>query len=1096
MSVDPVSLAITAALTAANMALTMSRKIEGPRLDSLDVTTASYGAALNYFYGTRRFDGCSVIWAEPIREEQSRNKTKGGKYNDYKYYGTWAVAVADQEIDAVTRIWFDRHLVYDATGTGPISPIQVSDGSIVDFIRIYLGTDTQEPDPRIQATIDALHGAGSTPAYRGVAYIVFEELPLEKLGNRLPQVSVEAVANATPTYPVESVETTYGAPSTFAGFMWAPNHERFIYQSALDRQYEIWDTASRASMITGALQAFTVGTPPNEVTYTPRESVDYLGLSSTGAIYTIAAYAAPDPGESNPLGGAIVVYNPDGIGAGALVTRLQGYSKSAHVVRTSDGREFVGVQPLAGPNLYATLYALDGIGGLVQEAVDYSVEHYFADLDDNVWAVGRDGSDLVLHCLVGDRAGQQQSVAMGSSGSRAGGYHYRNDTVDHFVVFWDDAMHTIDATSFAVTNSLSIPVGEAALVGFMSQPVGRAAIFVDSGTGTAREVSSVDLAVIRTLTLGSIATWNTAVDGFIYDPINHALLAGGGGTPGDPWNWLYLDRVGGNGVTLASIFDDITARVGLTPGTDTDSTALTQEIAGYSWTQGSGKAVLEPLFEFYDADLRPHDFELQGVNRSGVSGGTITTPYMGASSGDKGVRYSLTRTLDTDLPAVLNISFADPAIDQQSNSVPVVRANVSTDAKREVSVDLTTLVLSVDEARQGAERIMRRRWFGRDGIETTLGRRHIGLEPADVRTLDLDGISRSARLLRLEIGANGVLSTTWERDGVSIAVLPGSSGAPADGHTPPVVTMPGITRGFVLDIPLITDAHDATTPTMYFAASSYSPDVFWPGATIYVDETAWSDIPATSRATWGITTDALGDGDPLVWDRGSEVTVEIKNGTLTSATEAQLLASPTLNLALIGDELVQFATATLNVDGTYTLTKFLRGRRGTEWATGDHTAGDTFLLLTTVDRQSMGASDVGQTETYTPATIGRSLTSSFPVTVAFTGASLKPYAPAHVEGVRDGSDNLTISWIRRTRIGGAWRDGSDASLGETSEAYEVDIMDGDDVVRTLSGLTSPEAEYSAADQTTDFGSPQSSVAVRVYQLSSVVGRGFAAEATV
>jgi hypothetical protein len=56
------------------------------------------------------------------------------------------------------------------------------------------------------------------------------------------------------------------------------------------------------------------------------------------------------------------------------------------------------------------------------------------------------------------------------------------------------------------------------------------------------------------------------------------------------------------------------------------------------------------------------------------------------------------------------------------------------------------------------------------------------------------------------------------------------------------------------------------------------------------------------------------------------------------------------------------------------------------------------------------------------------------------------------------------------------------------ERYEIDILDGSDVVRTLTA-TSPAATYSSADQTTDFGAPQSSVSLRLYQLSATRGRG-------
>lgn len=71
----------------------------------------------------------------------------------------------------------------------------------------------------------------------------------------------------------------------------------------------------------------------------------------------------------------------------------------------------------------------------------------------------------------------------------------------------------------------------------------------------------------------------------------------------------------------------------------------------------------------------------------------------------------------------------------------------------------------------------------------------------------------------------------------------------------------------------------------------------------------------------------------------------------------------------------------------------------------------------------------------------------------------------------------------------------DIPLGEESERYEVEILDGSTVVRTIA-TTSPTASYSAAEQTTDFGSPQSSMSVKVYQLSAVVGRGYAASASI
>jgi hypothetical protein len=58
-------------------------------------------------------------------------------------------------------------------------------------------------------------------------------------------------------------------------------------------------------------------------------------------------------------------------------------------------------------------------------------------------------------------------------------------------------------------------------------------------------------------------------------------------------------------------------------------------------------------------------------------------------------------------------------------------------------------------------------------------------------------------------------------------------------------------------------------------------------------------------------------------------------------------------------------------------------------------------------------------------------------------------------------------------------------LGESSEAYEVDIYNGASVVRTISA-SSETASYSAANQTTDFGSPQTTITAHVRQIGDLV----------
>jgi hypothetical protein len=128
-------------------------------------------------------------------------------------------------------------------------------------------------------------------------------------------------------------------------------------------------------------------------------------------------------------------------------------------------------------------------------------------------------------------------------------------------------------------------------------------------------------------------------------------------------------------------------------------------------------------------------------------------------------------------------------------------------------------------------------------------------------------------------------------------------------------------------------------------------------------------------------------------------------------------------------------------------------------------------------------------------TVNSNLQDTDETAFTYTGVKFRPYSPVNITGSRDGSDNLTINWNRRTRINGDWRDNVDVPLGEESESYEIDIMDGRDVVRTITA-TSQTVEYTAAQQTTDLGSTQSSITVNVYQLSAVYGRGAAGNRTI
>ena len=182
------------------------------------------------------------------------------------------------------------------------------------------------------------------------------------------------------------------------------------------------------------------------------------------------------------------------------------------------------------------------------------------------------------------------------------------------------------------------------------------------------------------------------------------------------------------------------------------------------------------------------------------------------------------------------------------------------------------------------------------------------------------------------------------------------------------------------------------------------------------------------------------DGIATVIDEGTVLTVLMYQGALNSVTQAELDASATLNMAIVGNEIIQFRDAVAVATDTYEISGIVRGARGTEQYTVDHDPYDFFLLVdSAMHLHAMAISEVGQTAYYRAHTNLTDISDGFEQSITFQANSHRPLSPAHVTLTLSGSDWI-IAWHRRTRIGGALVDGRDVALGETTEAYEVDIL--------------------------------------------------------
>jgi len=189
------------------------RVVEGPRLQDVEGITSTEGAPIPRVYGRARVGG-QLIWATRLKEEAvttvTRTPSSGGKGSSpktttiettYSYYANIAIGLCEGPIAFVRRVW--------------------ADGKEIDLtrvnMRVHCGSESQAPDPLIIAK----EGAQNAPAYRGLAYVVFEHLPLGPYGNRIPQFSFEVVR------PVEGLGSAVRAINLIPGaseFGYMPRH--------------------------------------------------------------------------------------------------------------------------------------------------------------------------------------------------------------------------------------------------------------------------------------------------------------------------------------------------------------------------------------------------------------------------------------------------------------------------------------------------------------------------------------------------------------------------------------------------------------------------------------------------------------------------------------------------------------------------------------------------------------------------------------------------------------------------------------------------------------------------------------------------------
>ncbi|BBU61404.1 hypothetical protein MSC49_13390 [Methylosinus sp. C49] len=499
----------------------------------------------------------------------------------------------------------------------------------------------------------------------------------------------------------------------------------------------------------------------------------------------------------------------------------------------------------------------------------------------------------------------------------------------------------------------------------------------------------------------------------------------------------------------------------------------------------SPRAAIDPLASLFGFDAVVSGGALRFVSRGAESALEIGDDDLVPSK--DGTLIELRRAQESELPHEIALSFGDSEFDYRTGRVLSRRLEGYSSRRNEAE---TAVMIARSNAQRLVDVWLQDIWAGRETARFSVRPGLATLEAGDVVSLArapgrqwqitqiTDGAAREIEARAVDVSVYDVCarSVSWRA-----LASPGVIGPP---------------RVVVLDLAIAKDGETALSHVAAFADP-------WPGA-LAVRRKLGGSFESVGliekRATMGETLDALAPGPLGRFDRGASVTVKLASGALASVDDGSAFALRS-SMAIRGDdgawEIFVFTRAELIATRTYRLSRLLRGIGGEDaLASRSVAAGATVVLLDdAIVPLAVDVADIDSARVYRigPADRDYDDPTYVELEVAATRKSLLPYSPTHAHARRT-ADGVVVSFIRRGRIDADSWEPVDIPLGEESEAYDVVIALPGGGARVLS-VTRASALYSTSDELVDFGAPQTSLAVQIFQISARAGRGFPLAAT-
>lgn len=1009
---------------------------KGPNPADLRIQDSAYGKAIPLVYGMYRVSG-NLIWAgQPYVEDPG--KGAGGKGpQQKKVHMSFALGLCAGPITSVRRIWANGKLIYDVSNPSNFAAISGSNQMVSNFT-VYPGDETQEPDPTMQAAL----GINATPAYRGLAYVVFNSLDLSQWGNYLPSFSFEVITSPAAT-STHNIPTTFSTtfPHGAAGLYMMPC---LTAQGGIAMGFDSypWGRSYVIAVNVSAYGAVQTGTIP----FASGGFVMPTGYSDVAGLYTWPGWLHPD--------GTFDDFSL----SGPLTLGVAGSESNFW----RNGNDFYIGSGYPG---CTTLYRLQ----IVEPAT-----------------------------LAGGTINPGGTVLATAVSPTGDSWAIMGGTASYVYAFSGTTLYRLDRATLATVASYSLP----------TNVMSRGYVYDDDHIYGLTTDNTVHLFRPSQGTVTAIGGIPFFPDTFVAVNPNFFVFAEVGFTDTIKLGYMWVSQ-GQTFTTLDEVVADLCNRAGMSSG-QYDVSQLTDTVIGYGITNHSTtRNNLTPLMATYFFDACDTDGQIKFVKRGSQPIATFAYADLGASPsiGDTANTTPITEMIaqEIDMPRSVSLTYSELNSDYNTNTQRWSRELTNSNKDTVMQVPI---VLAGSDALMRAQVLGWEAWIGRKVFSFSSPLGYLPYEPGDVMTLQGDGESYTIRITRCQYDGQGSLlwSAALEEPDIYPSPSYNVQAGAAAGFATQQIDYSGPTLLAVMDVPPLRSTD--TGLGLYLAACGMSTD--WPGCAVDVARPggAFGQIMTLGNAaTMGVAQTALPDfGGGNQPDELSTVTVILYAGSLASCTYANFLAGS--QAAYLGGELIFFRNATQTAANVYVLSGLLRGRGGTEYAMSTHAAGDTFVLL---DPARVAAMPLQQTDIGTQLSFETFLlnlfgnTPSAVVNVTPANAHVKPLSPAQFiagHGSAASTSDISLSWLRRARINGQWLDGTDVPLDESSESYQLQVLNGSSVVRTIivngpfTAPAVPTYTYPASQISADGFSTGNTIGFSVAQNSDQGVLGYAATASI